>query len=118
MLLFGGDGAGQAIEVAADLPRRQAGQLAAIGVGPGEEAAHGMGIGPPRVGVADAGGKEFLPDERGQPARQLRSAPAGLALARPARRPFLLPAPARCRPLPPCPALSDFRLPISGFGCA
>ena len=69
--LLGGNGARQLVEVAADLPRRQAGQLMPAGFGPGEEAADGMAVGPPCVQVADAGGEEFIPDERCRRASRL-----------------------------------------------
>jgi hypothetical protein len=49
----------------AELAGRQAGQLVALGFRPGEETAHGMGIGPPGVRVANASGEELLPDEGG-----------------------------------------------------
>ena len=76
VLLLGGDAEAELVEIppdqaggdlrAAPPPARRPGP-----VDPGEELAHGVDVGPPRVRVADLAGEEFLPDERrGRPGRR------------------------------------------------
>lgn len=71
MLLFGGHTGLKLVDILADLAGADAGELDALAGGPGEELPHGMGIGPPGVGIPDFTLEEFIPDEPGGVARLL-----------------------------------------------
>ena len=63
--ILGGVRSGNLLNEAPGQPRRDLTQLDSLFFAPGEEAAHGTGVGAAGVGVGDAGGEELIGGEQG-----------------------------------------------------
>ena len=61
----GGVRSGQLLDEASGQPRRDLTQLDSLFLAPGEETAHGTGVGAAGVRIGDAGGEELIGGEQG-----------------------------------------------------
>ena len=73
----GGVRSGQLLNEAAGEAGRDLAQFDSLVLAPGEEAAHGTGIGAAGMGVGDAGGEELIGGEEGIFARPLQDSGEG-----------------------------------------